>query len=108
MKKKIICPECEGCGYITHVETWEYEDGTGGGQAWSEPCANCNGTGEVEVPMTNYEYIRAMDIEDMAECLRMLCSNSDTCRGCPIENCARSTYSTELWITWLKQEFKGD
>lgn len=107
MKKKIICPECDGRGYISHVETWSDGNGVGGGRAWSELCVNCNGTGEVEVPMTNYEYIKTMDIEDIAYYLMMFCNNSEHCRSCPVERCPRSSNDTEPWIKWLKKE-RGD
>ena len=70
MKKKIICPECDGRGYISHAETWSDGNGIGGGRAWSEPCVNCNGIGEVEVPMTNYDFIKSLTIEEMAEICR--------------------------------------
>lgn len=79
MKTKTIqCPKCDGRGYISHVETWSDGNGVGGGRAWSEPCANCNGTGRIETPMTNYDVIKNMTIEEMAEFLKSMVDDYET------------------------------
>ena len=38
MKKKVICPNCNGYGFIARCDS---------NKAWSERCAECNGTGEI-------------------------------------------------------------
>ena len=43
MKKKVVCPKCEGNGYISKYEINDY-----GCSAWSERCVECDGTGEIE------------------------------------------------------------
>lgn len=102
MKKKIICPECDGRGYISHVETWSDGNGVGGGKAWSEPCANCNGAGEVEVPMTNYDFIKSLTIEDMADLL----DSFGACSRC--RNNGNNCFPVFNTEEWLNQEYKGD
>lgn len=67
MNKTIICHKCDGYRYINHLETGDYGNGLGWGRAWSEPCKECNGTGTVEVPMTNAEHIKEMNNEELAE-----------------------------------------
>lgn len=59
--RNISCPVCKGRGYISKCETWEYENGLGGGQAWSEPCKTCAGTGLVKVAITNNSRINELD-----------------------------------------------
>ena len=119
MKKKIVCPECDGREYIPHVETWEYENGLGGGQAWNEKCTNCNGTGEIEIPMTNYDYIKSLSIEDMAEHFAMHREPhfpSSPCYVCEYNNpwfCEKidecnDEYRKAVYKQWLGQEYKGD
>jgi len=49
------CTTCGGSGYVSKCEVWEYENGLGGGQLWSEPCQTCHGTGIVSVALTNSE-----------------------------------------------------
>ena len=69
MMKRIYCTKCNGNGYIGRVETWDYDDGTGGGHAWSESCEECSGNGFIEVPMTKADHIRRMSDEEIAKVL---------------------------------------
>ena len=118
MKKKIICTECDGRGYISHAETWSDGNGVGGGRAWSEPCVNCDGTGEVEVPMTNYDFIKSLNVEDMAEYFgvdRRPHFPSSPCYVCEYDDglfCGNDRcndeYKKEVYKRWLNQEYKGD
>lgn len=63
MTKKIACPACDGHGFhARHNEN----------SVWSEVCDRCNGSGEVEIPMTNGDRIRAMTDEELAERLKNL------------------------------------
>lgn len=66
LTKQIACPHCRGRGYISKCETGDYGNGLGWGQAWSENCDYCDGTGLQEVPMTVADQIRAMDDERLA------------------------------------------
>ena len=49
MKKKVVCPNCNGYGFIARCDS---------NKAWSERCAECNGIGEIEVPLTNGDLFR--------------------------------------------------
>lgn len=55
MKKTIICPQCGGHGFNTKRSNYII---------WSERCAQCNGTGEIEVPITNGDALRSMSDEE--------------------------------------------
>lgn len=119
MKKKIICPECDGRGYISHAETWSDGNSVGGGRAWSEPCVNCNGAGEVEVPFTTYDFIKGLSIEDMAVFFaldREPFLPHSACYICEYFDgpyCEKNAPCSEkdqinVYKRWLNQEYKGD
>ncbi len=65
-KKLISCPRCGGNGFITRSTD---------NSIWAENCGNCNGTGLVEVTMTNYDRIKAMNIDEMSEFLMFWAMN---------------------------------
>lgn len=60
MKKTIPCPECRGRGFINYSTD---------NSMCATSCNNCNGTGSLEVTMTNFDRIKAMSVEEMAEML---------------------------------------
>lgn len=102
MMKKVPCPKCEGWGHIAIVS----ENSIGGRR-----CEECYGTGEVEVPMTNADRIRAMSDEELAEWLMgdeirsiidkpVWCgSDCEADNGCPHEK--------KCCVNWLQQPEGG-
>lgn len=65
--KTILCPECDGKGHIARKEYTDNGDGTATVTVWNESCPTCKGWGNIEVPMTKADEIRAMNDEDLAE-----------------------------------------
>ena len=86
MKKKIFCPNCNGHGFIAKCNE---------NQAWSERCTECNGIGEIEVPMTHWDVFRSMSDEAFAGWLSKLvyhnCATTFKCQDCHAEDeeCAK-------------------
>lgn len=86
MKKKIFCPNCNGHGFIAKCNE---------NQAWSEKCTECNGIGEIEVPMTHFDVFRSMSDEAFADWLSKLvyhnCATTFKCHDCHAEDeeCAK-------------------
>lgn len=62
MNKRIPCKRCSGRGFIN----WTFSEGNTG-TATSYICPDCNGRGDIVVPMTNAERIRSMSDEELAE-----------------------------------------
>ena len=72
MERIIICPKCNGNGYITHANL---------GVTWSEHCEACNGKGIIEnridtaaigdylVCITKKEYEELLEYKHMYEAL---------------------------------------
>lgn len=101
MMKKIPCPKCDGFGHISVVG----ENSISGYQ-----CDECCGTGQIEVPMTNADRIRAMTDEELADfmtrrnvtesCLR-LADKGYT----PTEEQKQALYDSlyPVWMQWLQQ-----
>lgn len=54
--KEIICPICNGCGFIS---------GSDDHSIWSEGCDNCNNNGSLVIPMTNGDIIRLCNNEQL-------------------------------------------
>lgn len=116
MKKKIMCPECDGYGV-----TIQYAMNSLGNKLKmiDMKCTKCNGTGEIEVPMTNFDYIKSLNIEDMAEHFAMHREPhfpSSPCYVCEYNNpwfCEKidecnDEYRKAVYEQWLGQEYKGD
>lgn len=61
MNKRIPCKRCSGRGFIN----WTFSEGNTG-TATSYICPDCNGSGDIVVPMTNADRIRAMSDEELA------------------------------------------
>ena len=60
MTKTIVCPECNGFGYIEeHVD----------GLLRKNECSCCGGARILRVPMTNADRIRSMSDEELSEFL---------------------------------------
>lgn len=60
MKKTIPCPECRGRGFINYSTD---------NSMCATSCNNCNGTGSLEVTMTNFDRIKAMSINELTQFL---------------------------------------
>ena len=60
MTKQIACPVCSGHGFISVI---------GENTISSYTCDHCNGAGEIEIPMTNADRIRAMSDYELADIL---------------------------------------
>ena len=92
--KNILCEECHGMGFISMV---------GENSIWSERCNECNGEGNIEVPITNFDKITE-SVESLAEFIDSLnlidcnaCVGKSIC-DCHIRDCK------EVFIKWLQQE----
>ena len=77
MKKTTICPQCRGHGFITQWSDYSI---------WSERCARCNGTGEIEVPIANRDALRSMSDEEISHFFSKLvrhdCALTFHCKEC--------------------------
>lgn len=95
MKKKIMCSNCNGYGFIGKCDE---------NKAWSERCAKCNGTGEIEVPLTNGDLLRSGSDERNAQWLSKLvchdCTAIFQCSEChpDDEGCAKEI------LKWMQKE----
>ncbi len=58
MTKQVICFNCSGRGFVNRSTEKSM---------WSEQCEECHGSGVMEVPMTNFDRIKNMSIDEMAE-----------------------------------------
>ena len=55
------CPKCNGKGTVGYYDVDHFVD---------VECDRCHGSGEVsEVEMTNEEYLRSANVNDMARCI---------------------------------------
>ena len=84
MNKRIPCKRCSGRGFIN----WTFSEGNTG-TATSYICPDCNGSGDIVVPMTNADRIRAMSDEELAVVIMCpydmehpLCIQSPKCVDC--------------------------
>lgn len=93
MKKTIPCPECCGKGFISC-----YADNS----MWATNCNNCNGTGSLEVTMNNFDRIKAMSVEEMADFLLEVHSNGWVMGA--NDDLEDPLYNKE----WLESEVQGE
>ena len=56
--KKVICDKCSGTGTLSF-----------------DFCPKCHGFGTLTVPMTNSDFIRQMDDEELADFLASMCED---------------------------------
>lgn len=95
MTKKISCPACKGYGCIPKFNDYSI---------WSEKCLECNGAGEIEVPMTNGDKLHSMSNEELATWLSKLvyhdCATTFRCEDCHADDdgCAKEI------LKFLKEE----
>lgn len=80
MTKTIVCPECNGFGYIE-----EYVDGL----LYKKECGCCGGARILRVPVTNADRIRNMSDEELADVIACpydgTCFYKGDCHKCCIE-----------------------
>lgn len=70
--KEVACPDCNGYGFVQHWDITN-ENGTyGSGGIWSEVCSTCNGSGSIQQPITNSEWVRGLSDADFEIWLRNL------------------------------------
>lgn len=86
------CAEYDCCG----------KDSTIGGRYQRlVPCNKC----ERFKPITNYDRIKAMSKEELADLLMGLC-DADDCIVCPLSKDCPATYNATAWVVWLNSEVK--
>lgn len=93
MLKNIPCPACDGHGVIS--EFTEHS-------VMVKTCANCEGSGHIEVPMSNADRIRAMNDEELADSFTSKC----LCDFIPYhsqDHCASFSSCKGCILEWLKQ-----
>ena len=86
MTKEVICPVCEGHGFSVVLSEYSIS---------SHACDNCNGSGLIEVPMTNADRFRAMSDDKLEDFIRKISiafqpwcdnhcklDNGDNCNTC--------------------------
>jgi hypothetical protein len=72
----------------------------GGAYQHLVPCHKC----EQFEPITNYDRIKAMSKEELAEMLSDFCAVSNDCMMCPFSKNCPKTYYVHDWIKWLNSE----
>ena len=87
MTKQVVCPVCNGHGFISVI---------GENYSSSHTCDHCNGSGEIEIPMTNADRIRAMNDEELAEFLEGTHTNMAIRLGG--EYIVRAKEYIEIWL----------
>ena len=96
MTKQVVCPVCNGYGFTSAI---------GENYSCSHTCDHCNGAGEIEIPMTNADRIRAMSDEELAASpLIIPCFYDDDGYGeCKFGWHNRTQSCEECRLEWLKQ-----
>jgi len=98
MMKKIPCPKCDGWGHISEV---------GENSISGYTCKECNGSGQIEVSMTNADRIRAMSDEELAAYLLGISTAE-----CPFKEVRCDIYKdktcAKCWADWLQQPAEGE
>ena len=98
------CKFCDGSGKVVHpMMSMNGDEYTG---EWEQhECEMCGGNGEIEVKMTNEEWLRSCNTEQLAEWIAhqtmiALLENQNN-------HSLRMTYPA-YWVEWLKQPHGGD
>lgn len=96
MNKRIPCKRCSGRGFIN----WTFSEGNTG-TATCCTCPECSGSGDIVVPMTNADRIRAMSDEELAVLL------IGGCRGSKCNEQEQNEYGSvncyQCRLKWLRQ-----
>ena len=95
MTKTIVCPECNGFGYVE-----EYVDE----RLRKNECNYCGGSRILRVPVTNADLIRSMSDDELAELFYGFCLSFDDCIDCPLHDtkCANSVFLQD-WRSWISE-----
>lgn len=64
------------------------------------PCIPC----EHYSPITNFDNLKAMSVEEMANLLGRFCGLAESCEYCPFNGNCPNTYDAEHWKEWLARE----
>ena len=94
MTKQIICPVCNGKGFVFWINTTENTNSTG-----SKTCPHCNGTGMREVALTNADKVSS---EPYKELTKLFDRIGYSCVY-PDEECAEEGNCKSCWAKWLQQ-----
>ena len=94
MLKTIVCPECNGSGFI------ENENG------YCEVCTRCAGIGVVKVPMTNYNVFMSMKPEEFANYIECPYMRGDPYGECKFGWHEREQTCKECIVEWLNSPAK--
>ena len=54
--------------------------------------------------MTNYEKIKNMSVEEMAETCLKICESAETCSNCPFTKDCPANESGQTFTKWLESE----
>jgi hypothetical protein len=90
----------------------KYCDGTGKSNMYKDgafvDCMYCCGTGEMEVEMTNEEWIKSANTEQLAEVIGNIAKNAyQCCQDGKTNKCVNRNHCTGYcdygWGEWLKQ-----
>lgn len=71
----------------------------GGAYQHLVPCHKC----ERFEPITNYDRIKAMSKEELADLLMGICV-ADDCIECPLSKDCPASYNAATWLSWLNSE----
>jgi hypothetical protein len=84
---KVDCPKCSGYGYFIKLDA---------ASMWREYCEECGGSGTITVPITNFEHIKEMSIEELA----LFLENFNSCNRCRKRgNDCFPNFDIEKWLT---------
>lgn len=93
----MICPKCNGRGTVGYFHIDHFVD---------IECDRCHGSGEVsEVEMTNEEYLKSCNTEQLAEWINNIVDDGIIKAWMIKNNCCGDYLESVKW--WLKQPHKG-
>ena len=91
------CPKCNGRGTVGYFHIDHFVD---------IECDRCHGSGEVsEVEMTNEEYLKSLDTEQLADEIADVCYGllDDVWGNDGDTSCDYRETEKNYWVEWLKQ-----